>query len=106
MANEHNYNNQDINVDLYCRRVPRAGYWLGVLPNHPEIDPLRMNPPPGHAAPPPYPVAPVAGGHPVGYAPPYPFPPGIPPAVQVQAAQPRAVRIDSRKLLISFFDIH
>jgi hypothetical protein len=45
------------------RRGPRIGYWLGMLPTHPDIEALRMDP---H-------FAPAPPGPPAPYPPPYPI---------------------------------
>jgi len=106
MADNHNYSNQEIDIDLYCRCVPQAGFWLGVLPTHPEIEAMRMNPPVGLGGLPPYPgnAAPAPaqdGGYPVGYAPlVYPFPPAMP------AVPPVTGHRDTRKFFIGFIGIH
>lgn len=54
----------DGEFDELQRRFPRAGYWFGMLPTHPDIEALRN---PGYACPPPHPPynAPIG---PQGYA--------------------------------------
>lgn len=106
MADNHNYNNQEIDVDLFRHRAPRAGYWLGVLPSHPAIEAMRMNPPMGLGGLPPYPGDAVPGPaqdgrHPMGYAPPgYPFPPAMP------AVLPATGHRDTRKFCKRFTGIY
>ena len=106
MADNHNHDNQEIDVELYRCCAPRAGYWLGVLPTHPAIEAMRMNPPMGLGALPPYPgdaiTAPAQDGrHPMGYAPPvYPFPPAMP------AVLPATGHCDMRKFCNCFIGIY
>jgi len=60
MADE--YNLSDGEYDEIRRRGPRIGYWLGLLPTHPDIEALRMDP---H-------FAPAQPGPPTAHPPPYP----------------------------------
>jgi len=62
MANEDNLS--DGEYDETCCHCPHIGYWLGLLPTHPDIEALRMDP---HFAPQNTPTSPLAA-----YAPPYP----------------------------------
>ena len=90
----HNYQpNFQPDVELWQQRAPRAGFWLGVLPNHPEIDAIHRdgqfgNPPAVHHV---NPALPPQGCNiPPGYPRNQP-PPQVPVQVPSAAARPQAV---------------
>ena len=44
MADNYTQLDPEIDYELIRRCAPRAGFWLGMLPTHPEIKALRMDP--------------------------------------------------------------
>ena len=81
------YNDPAHQAELH-RRFPRAGWWLGMLPNHPLYDPplgnnnLNAHPPPLPQAAPPF-TPPGVYQHPLGPPPVYSAPQVAEPAPPV-----------------------
>ena len=75
MADDYNLSDEEIDYELFHRRAPRAAFWLGLAPTHPDIEAMRVNPyfAPAMAA---QPVPAYPGPYP---GPAYGHPPLLPP---------------------------